>query len=109
MAFRLITTLAIMALIFLFSAVPGEPQPGDALFVKLIAMTPSFVQNAGHLVLYGGLSWLWFWTLEDIIVRQHHRVLAAFVIAASYGTFLEWYQTYVPGRFGSVKGGMALK
>ncbi len=102
MLYRLIVTLGSMVVIFGLSSIPGDPRPEDSAFVWLVAKTPSFIQKIGHLVSYGGLSWLWFWTLEGVLIRPHYRIVAAFLIAAGFGAFNEWYQTHVPGRFGSV-------
>ena len=96
-------TLALVYMIGLFvlSSIPGPAQPGDSLLGRLVAQTPVSIQKLMHVLLYGGLAWLWFWTLEPLKNEPATRWLLAFLLTAGYGAFNEWYQLHVPGRFGS--------
>jgi VanZ family protein len=90
-----------MALLALASVIPGRPQPGDAAFIWLVAKTPTLLQKVLHVCLYGVLALIWVWALESIQSRTS-RFLMAFVIAVAFGAIMEWFQTKVSGRFGSV-------
>jgi VanZ family protein len=90
-----------MALLMFASLLPGRPQPGDAAFVWLIAKTPTLLQKGLHVGLYAALALLLAWTLEPIQSRTY-RFLMAFILAVAFGAVMEWSQTRVPGRFGTV-------
>ena len=47
------------------------------------------------------LSWLLVWTLEGIPVVAWRYVIA-FIVASGFGALMEWCQTRVPGRFGTL-------
>ena len=90
-----------MALLTLASLIPGRPQPGDSAFIWLIAETPTLLQKLLHVCLYGVLVLLLAWTLDSIQSRTY-RFLISWIIAVAFGAVMEWYQTKVPGRFGTV-------
>jgi hypothetical protein len=98
---RIISTICFMALLALLSLIPGRPQPGDSAFVWLVASTPTLLQKLMHICLYGVLALLLVWTLESIQSKTY-RFLICFLIAVAFGAVMEWCQTKVPGRFGSV-------
>lgn len=98
---RWATTLTFVVIVVILSITPGKSQVGDSVFVWLVANTPAPLQKLMHFVIYAALVWLWAWTLEAIKSRNL-RLLLAFVIAISLGSALEWYQTKVPGRFGTI-------
>jgi predicted membrane chloride channel (bestrophin family) len=100
-AVRLIVTLLLLAAIVTMSVVPGRTQPGDSVFVWLVSVTPSPLQKMMHFVTYAVLAMLWLWTLE-IINSMSLRVALALVITVTLGLYLEWYQTSVPGRYGTL-------
>ncbi len=100
-AYRWLITLAFVAIVIALSITPGKSQAGDAMFVWLIANTPTPVQKLMHVVCYAVLAGLWVWTLEAIDSRVLRLVLAL-LLSVSLGGVLEWYQTTVPGRFGSI-------
>ena len=102
MAYRLAVVLALMGGLFVLSSIPGHARPDDWLVVRLAAQTPPFVQKILHLVLYGGLSWLWFWVLAPLPLPLYTRILVAFLIAAGFGALNEWHQVYLPGRYGTL-------
>jgi VanZ family protein len=71
------------------------------MFVWLVVHTATPVQKALHVGIYGALAVLWMWTLEPIESRLL-RIVLALVASVGLGALLEWHQTRVPGRFGTV-------
>lgn len=98
---RWVITLALVAAVIVLSVTPGHARSGDSVFVWLIAATPTPLQKFMHFLVYAGLAWLWAWTLESIEHRWL-RLAIAFALAVGLGAALEWYQTRVPGRFGTL-------
>lgn len=98
---RIVLTLCFMAMLMLVSLIPGQPKPGNSAFIGLFASTPTLVQKALHVFLYGVFTLLLVWTLDGIQSKPY-RFLIASVIAVSFGAALEWFQTKVPGRFGTL-------
>ena len=54
-----------------------------------------------HFLIYAAMTWLWTWSLEGLAPRWA-RFAIAFTLAVGLGAALEWYQTRVPGRFGTL-------
>ena len=98
---RLLVTLAFMGALFAASAVPGRPQAGDSAFVWLIASIPTLLQKILHICVYATLTMLWAWTLESL-QSNLVRLILAITLAVGFGALTEWYQTTVPGRFGTI-------
>lgn len=98
---RLIITLIFMGLVLAASIVPGQARPGDSIFVWLVAATPTPVQKILHVVVYAALTLLWVWTLQ-LLQSKPLRLLIALGVAIAFGAAMEWYQTRVPGRFGTL-------
>jgi hypothetical protein len=98
---RVVLTLCFMAMLMLASLIPGHPKPGDSAFFWLVANTPTLVQKVLHVCLYGVFALLLAWTLDGIQSRNY-RFLIALVIAVAFGAVMEWFQTKVPGRFGTM-------
>jgi hypothetical protein len=98
---RITVTLGFMALLALVSLLPGIHRPGDHIFIWLVAETPTLIQKILHILLYAMLAILLMWTLEGMESRTS-RLLAALVTAVAFGALMEWGQTRVPGRFGSL-------
>lgn len=98
---RIVLTLCFMAMLMLASLIPGHPKPCDSAFFWLVANTPTLVQKVLHVCLYGVFALLLLWTLDGIQSRTY-RFLIAFVIAVAFGAVMEWCQTKVPGRFGTM-------
>jgi VanZ family protein len=91
----------LIAVIVALSVVPGRAHPGDSAFVWLVSMTPAPLQKLMHGVTYATLTLLWMWTLEKIN-SVPLRMALAFTLSVGIGAVLEWYQTSVPGRFGTL-------
>jgi VanZ family protein len=85
----------------LVSLIPGHNKPGDSMFIWLVANTPTLMQKILHICLYGVLAVLLVWSLDGIQTRIYRFLLALF-IAVAFGGIMEWCQTKVPGRFGTV-------
>jgi hypothetical protein len=98
---RFVLTILFMTLLVGVSIVPGRAQPGDSVFVFIVAKTPTAIQKLLHLSMYALLTLMWVWTLEAIQSRPT-RLLIAALIAVIFGASMEWYQTRVPGRFGTI-------
>lgn len=101
LAVRLGITLSVLLFIVAGSVVPGHARPGDSVFVWLIAATPTALQKILHVIVYAALAMLWMWTLERI-PSSPIRIATALTITVATGASLEWYQTTVPGRFGTL-------
>lgn len=90
--------VALTGLVAILSLLPGTPEEGDSQLVLAIAVVPSAFQNVMHLVLYGALASVWFWTLD----HAYRRLLLTASLVIAYGVALELAQLSVPGRFASV-------
>ena len=98
---RFAITICLMALLVAVSIVPGRARPGDSFFVRLVANTPPLLQKLLHVLLYAVLTVQLVRTF-DAIPDTSTKLVLAILIAVSFGSFLEWYQTKVPGRFGTI-------
>lgn len=83
------------------SVTPGRFQPGDSYFVWLVTNTPMPLQKFMHIAVYAVLALLFMWSLESID-SQITRIALTLVLSLSLGIALEWFQTMVPGRFGTI-------
>ena len=54
-----------------------------------------------HVAVYAALAMLFMWSLESI-GSPITRIVLTLVLSLSLGITLEWFQTMVPGRFGSL-------
>ena len=100
-AARLALTMAVLLVIIAVSVVPGQARAGDSMFVWLVAATPTPLQKVLHLAAYAVLAMLWMWTLEHLS-SQAVRIAIVLLLSVGTGALLEWYQTFVPGRFGTL-------
>ena len=97
----LLSTLVFTGLIMLVSLLPGSSRHGDVPFSWLVMKTPTLLQKALHVCLYAILALLLVWTLDDL-QSWTYRLLIAFILAVAFGALMEWCQTMVPGRYGTV-------
>jgi len=90
------TVVGILAL----ASIPGVPaEEVDGRFS--IAALPPTLQNALHIPLYGGITWIWLRALHRI--RHHAAQLALGASTAlAIGTLDELRQGFVPGRYASL-------
>jgi hypothetical protein len=100
-AYRWIATVLFVAVIVGLSVTPGVDRPDDSLFSWLFANTAPPVQKVLHVVIYAVLAALWMWTLAGI-TSMPVRIGLSFALALALGVVLEWYQTTVPGRYGTM-------
>ena len=100
-ALRWALTLVFVGLIVLLSVTPGIERPADSVFSWLVLQTATPVQKALHVGIYATLAILWMWTLEPFESRWL-RMALSLIGTAGLGAVLEWYQTTVPGRYGSL-------
>jgi VanZ family protein len=100
-AYRWLLTLAFIVLIVVLSVTPDQGRPDDSIFQWLVANTSTPIQKLMHVAVYAMLALLWMWTLADIESRMA-RIVLTLLCSAGLGAVLEWYQTQVPGRFGSI-------
>lgn len=94
-------TLAFAGLIVVLSVTPGVEKTGDSMFVWLVVHTATPLQKLLHVGIYAALAMLWMWTLEPIESRLL-RITLTLIASVGLGALLEWHQTRVPGRFGTV-------
>jgi VanZ family protein len=100
-AYRWLLTLAFMAVIVVLSLTPDQGRPDDSVFQWLVAITSPPVQKFLHVVVFAILALLWMWTLADVESRLV-RILLTLLCSVVLGVALEWFQTQVPGRFGTI-------
>ncbi len=99
--YRWLVTLLFVSIVVVLSVTPGRYQPGDSVFLWLVANTPTLLQKIMHIAVYAMLALLFMWSLETIDSRIT-RIVLTLVLTFSLGIVLEWYQTMVPGRFGTL-------
>lgn len=99
--YRWLITLLFVGIVVVLSVTPGRFQTGDSIFVWWVANTPAPLQKLMHVVVYAALAMLFMWSLESI-GSQITRIVLTLVLSLSLGITLEWFQTMVPGRFGTL-------
>jgi len=99
--YRWLVTLVFVGIVIFLSVTPGRFQTGDSVFVWLIANTPTLLQKLMHVAVYATLALLFMWALETVD-SQMSRIVLTLGLTVSLGVVLEWYQTMVPGRFGTI-------
>jgi len=99
--YRWMLTILFVGLVVILSVTPGRAQAGDSIFVWLVVNTPTPLQKFMHVAIYAALALLVMWSLEAVESRTA-RIALTFVLTVSLGAVLEWYQTLVPGRFGTI-------
>ena len=101
LVYRWAITLAFAGIVVILSITPGIERPGDTIFGWLIVNTATPLQKALHVVVYAALAALWMWTLASVESRVA-RIALTLVLTVGLGATLEWHQTQVPGRFGTL-------
>jgi VanZ family protein len=86
---RALAPLAVMGVIFYFSA---QPAAGHHAWWVIV------FRKLGHVTGYALLTVLWAWALQGVVKRP---VLVAVCIALAYACTDEFHQTFVRGRNGS--------
>lgn len=100
-SWRWIITLILAAIVVALSISPGVEQSGDNIFVWVIVRTPTLIQKIMHIATYAALAMCWMWTLESIESRAV-QISLTIIATVGLGAALEWHQTNIPGRFGTV-------
>jgi VanZ family protein len=90
-----------MVLISLASLTPHEPGRARSILGRTLDRTPAPLQKLLHVGLYGLLALLLVWSLGTIDAFAL-RLMTAFIITVGFGAVMEWCQTRVPGRVGSL-------
>jgi hypothetical protein len=99
--YRLVLTLAFAGIVIALSVAPGLEQPDDTLFTWVVVNTAKPIQKAMHVGVYATLAILWMWTLQSVESR-FVRIVLSLAVTFGLGVVLEWYQTRVPGRYGTL-------
>lgn len=100
-ALRWALTLGFAGIVVLLSVTPGIEKPDDSLFGWLVLHTATPVQKVLHVAVYAVLAILWMWTL-DFVESRWLRCALTLMATVGLGAMLEWHQTRVPGRFGTI-------
>lgn len=100
-AVRYAATFGFIAILVALSISPGTEKDQDSVFGWIVVHTPTPVQKVMHVAMYSVLAILCLWTLEPV-ESAITRFVLAFSLAVTLGAALEWYQTHVPGRFGTL-------
>lgn len=86
---RLLAPLALMGVIFIFSAQPGGEQ---------LEWWEVLIRKVGHFGIYAMLAGLWVWALAG---RVRRPLVWACAISLAYACTDEFHQTFVDGRHGT--------
>jgi VanZ family protein len=71
------------------------------MFAWALFSTGSVVQKILHLIFYATFAALAAWSLE-FLKSDRARAILCVLLGVSLGTTLEWCQTFIPGRYGSL-------
>lgn len=111
--------IAVMAFIFIFSAMPGdESAQASGVFLKALATFVSELSKHGisdkamgamHLIIrkcahfgeYAALGASTFYALKDLIRRNSMKLMLPPVLSFFYACTDEFHQYHVPGRYGT--------
>ena len=99
----LVMTAVLLVTIFVLSAIPVGPTPRFGILGQLVARTPPSAQKVLHVVFYATLAWLAWEVMRSFGRSPWSAASIAFVAAVGYGCLNEWCQTFIPGRFGTVR------
>ena len=98
---RFLVPLGYTGGLFALSSIQGTPLPEDTGAQALFLWMPPSIQNLLHVPVFAGLASLWHWALRSWVKELWLLGLLAFLLTAGYGGLDEWYQSHVPGRYGS--------
>ena len=90
-----------MACIAVLSLTPGVPDAGHSPFVWLVQLTPKSAQKLLHVCLYAFLTFALSLNFRRVN-SMPARFLLPVAVALGFGVLMEFLQTFVPGRFGSL-------
>ena len=89
----------LMLLIFILSSIPMDGGPDKMAF--LTGLDPT-LQNLLHIPLYGSLAFLWLYAFVSSGVSLRKAIVFSILITMGYGCMDEFYQSFVPGRYGGI-------
>lgn len=92
--------LTAMAALLALSSVPGVISPDDPAVYTLFLWVPPTLQNLAHVPAFLVLALLWRHALSAWLAPPA-AVLWTLGLCAAFAVLDEWYQTFVPGRYGS--------
>ena len=95
---RLLVPILYTAGLLLLSSIPAD-KPETAVEEFLVWLPPN-IQNLLHIPVFAGLAYSWFWALSAT-KKFSPSLFLAVIFALAYAGIDEFYQTTVPGRFGS--------
>ena len=98
---RFAVASALVAGTILVSILPSGDQVSANAFQWIAQSPPPMLQNVMHVVVYAALAWSVAWSLEGY-ASWRRRAATAFLACLALGIALEWLQTLVPGRFGTL-------
>ena len=90
-------TVGYMAMLLILSAIPDTSSPENPFML----LSPT-IQNLAHIPAYGLLALLWMFNLRNLGASRLQVVVAAIILASTYGVLMELLQTAIPGRFPSI-------
>ncbi len=99
---HIVCPLAMTALIFWLSSIPGTLYSDDPFVYRLFVWVPPDVQNLLHVPVFGLLGWLAGWALQAWTPSVFAALSSAFIWGAGYGVLDEWHQSFVIGRYASL-------
>ena len=99
---RIAITLCFLALLVVVSIVPGVERSERSILIHLYIKTPRELQKAMHVCLYAVLTVLLLWVLNPVR-PSILRYAIAFLGAVAFGAVMQWWQTRVPGRYGTLQ------
>jgi hypothetical protein len=87
-----------MGLVLMGASIPAE-NGEEEHFLRFLLLPPT-LQNLVHIPAYALLAFFWRWCLAAY-ARAGTAVVLALVLTIGFGVFQEFYQTMIPGRYGS--------
>lgn len=101
MSYRWLLTGLFLLLVVVLSITPVRSRNGDSGLGWLVVATPMPLQKLLHVAMYAILVFLIVWAMENVQPRLTRHMIAV-LAAVAIGALLEWSQTRVEGRFGSL-------
>ncbi len=98
----LVVPVLYMGLVLMGASIPAADNglEVERHFLHFLLL-PSLLQNLVHIPAYGLLAFLWRWSL-NAYMQAGTAVVLTLVLTIGFGGFQEFYQTMIPGRYGSL-------
>ena len=91
--------LILMGLIFISSSIPMDKNAEVPEFI--ISLNPT-LQNLLHIPIFGLLAFLSLKSFTKYTISTYTKIIITLIITILFGCLDEFYQTFVPGRYGSL-------